>query len=453
MRMVWSIIRVVRSNWEVCVLALTAAFVLSAVCRTVYVAYGPMPSVRTLEESKDLVEALRCVRRRNIPLDIASTGTFRDLLRDEDVAGVLPLAEPCWTGPNIGLMLHSIRLWGRKAVFSHSWATTAFPGLIMYSTPDQLRILLDHSAFLEAFKFNFAIPPFLLESEVGVAVTTNKDPGIAADQGQFHPEKLLQVLAEIGCQADERVYPRRTLQGRREFTINDILSESLWSFHDSQELDFTASAYSRWLLGSATWRNRYGEECSLDQIASRLVERPFGEGSCLGTHLPYALVSLLRANDVEPILSKQTAAKVANRLRELSDVLTRRQQANGAWSLNWYGPFHRTSSNWVWYLGTPPYAELLVTGHQLEWIALAPPEVCPPRDTVKRAVEFMTKTMRELREPLFLTPDLYTLGTHAARALCLIRGVNPYDVYQRLQPTMPGMRRVESSRMSKPESH
>lgn len=384
-------------------------------------------------------DEVRRIPMRAEPLDIKPTGTFRDLITDEELGPIVALEEPCWPGPSVGLMVHALRLWGADATFGPAWKFSSRPPLFVYPSPTQVDILLNHETFEREFRRNYAMPTFLGLGEVGVSVLSSSDADLAATQGQYHRDKLLQVLAEIGIPSGRAVTPRAPASDGRRFTVGDIVTESLWTFSPYQEPEFTTSAYSRWLLAPAVWKTRFGEEYRMDDLVERLLERHDGEGPCLGIHVPYALTSVLRANQVEPILSPAMARRVADRLREVSALLEQRQQEDGSWSLEWNGPFHRTPENWVWYLGVEPYARVLATGHHLEWISLAPPEVCPRREVVKRAIDYLKRTLTRMPEPFFVNVDVYPLSTHAARALCLIRGVSARDIHRRFPVTPPGV--------------
>ena len=73
--------------------------------------------------------------------------------------------------------------------------------------------------------------------------------------------------------------------------------------------------------------------------------------------------------------------------------------------------------------------KLLVTGHQLEWLALAPDEVQPPRETVIRAAQWLARTLTEMDQKDLV--DAYGPYTHAARALCLWRSADPNTLWNK----------------------
>lgn len=395
---------------------------------------APRPEERWVQE-------VERTARRTGPLAIKPTGTFRDLIADEELGPIVALEEPFWTKANIGIMLHSLRLWGAAATFERKWQVVDGPRIERYQCPEQLRILLDRSALLKTFSSHLDTPALLSEGELGVSVLTNLDADITSKQGQAHPDKLLQVLAEIGVPSTREVTILSTGTKRpgSRYTVDDILIEALWCYSPFQEPDFTVSAFSRWLRPPASWTNRFGEHHTLDELVNRLLDRKHGTGACFGAHEFYALASILRANQVEPLVSGPTSAKAGERLREVSGILARSQKEDGSWSVDWSGPFVHPTSGWPAYLDESPNPEVLVTGHHLEWIAMAPPAVCPPRHVVKKAVDYLKRTMTSMTRPFFVRPEFYQPSTHAARALCLIRGVSAQEIHARFPATPPGV--------------
>jgi hypothetical protein len=67
----------------------------------------------------------------------------------------------------------------------------------------------------------------------------------------------------------------------------------------------------------------------------------------------------------------------------------------------------------------------------LEWLALAPEEVQPPRETVVRGAQWLARALVEMDEQDLL--EAYGPYSHAARALCLWRGVDPFEFWQQHQ--------------------
>jgi hypothetical protein len=207
------------------------------------------------------------------------------------------------------------------------------------------------------------------------------------------------------------------LPGGSWFALEDVVRHSLANFDSEQELEFTAVAYSRWLPPETAWTDRYGEEHDFDQLTDALLRRVPQHTACYGCHTPYALVNLLRANERHRILRASTVRRLEARLVEVSRLLERNQDASGVWFGLWYkcsepAPGHSRGLQAIW-----------VTGHQLEWIALAPQRVRPALGCIKRAARAL---VRLLPEHSYMTAaNTYPQFSHACRALALIEEVEP----------------------------
>ena len=75
---------------------------------------------------------------------------------------------------------------------------------------------------------------------------------------------------------------------------------------------------------------------------------------------------------------------------------------------------------------------ILATGHHLEWLALAPVEVQPPRESIIRAAQWLVQAMREV-DARTLDID-YGPFSHAGRALSLWRGNEAFPAWQMTMP-------------------
>ena len=64
-------------------------------------------------------------------------------------------------------------------------------------------------------------------------------------------------------------------------------------------------------------------------------------------------------------------------------------------------------------------------------MALAPPETLPPRESIVRAAQWSVRAMLEVDDHLL--DQKYGPLTHAARALCLWRGMEPYEAWRKLK--------------------
>ena len=207
---------------------------------------------------------------------------------------------------------------------------------------------------------------------------------------------------------------------------------------DRLEYEWSTISYIRYLYPLKQWRNKYGERVGVDALVKELMEKAPEAGPCDGLHRLEALVLLYRVDEAaqaagqKSILSKNDRCKMLGYMKRVSELLVAAQSPEGFWTRQWSK-------------GTPPaelkdevdakaktaamHNKLLVTGHQLEWLALAPEQVQPPRETIVRAGQWITRTLLEIDQKELI--DTYGPYSHAARALCLWRSVEPMDAWKR----------------------
>ena len=352
---------------------------------------------------------------REVPLSFSPRVTFAAEIPDSALTDILDMNRPQFNTVGIPLILHSLRLWGLGADFPTDRPRPGFqsdrvlPGGIMLGMLRDLRIFHENGGRdLEAL---------LLDSEYGVRVVTAQDRLVDARSGSTHPDMYLQVMGECGMPLATTVVP----ESGRTATLRDVLDDSLLRFSMGQELEFTATAYAHYLPPRSTWRNRFGQPCSLAAIADALIERPFGRGACDGMHVPFGLVNLQRADEVEPFLTPRVREAISGRLKEYSRQLVRSQTPEGAWNRDWSGQPTEQEIRWL------PHVDVVAgTGHHLEWMALAKPEDRPPDAVVIKAIHFLRRHVPSLR-------GRYSIGfhgqfpmTHAARAMAMHKGVDPF---------------------------
>jgi hypothetical protein len=98
-----------------------------------------------------------------------------------------------------------------------------------------------------------------------------------------------------------------------------------------------------------------------------------------------------------PILAEPTRSAVIAELGQTSQRLEHVQLASGAWTLDWAKDDPPIASAWLPDDQTGPL--LHATGHHLEWIALAPPELRPKEECIRKAVAWCFSELSAL-EPL-----------------------------------------------------
>jgi hypothetical protein len=348
-------------------------------------------------------------RWRCMPLRVPPVPYIEGTISHDDLRRVALALVPRWTVPKVATVLHAVRLWGLRSHFSDDPPAVRSRSRIL-SGMEMVQLGLDDRFLHESL---VAAESILYRTPSGIAVKYGDTSNLG------HCDQLLEVAAEIGLAAESPVHP----SGGQAGTLNDVIRDSLRSFVIDQELEFTAIAYSRWLPPEDHWTNRFGESTTFDQLAEALLKRPIGQGACYATHVPYALVSILRANDSHRIISSATTERIEKRLRDLSGLLERSQAENGGWFADWAESARASSKN------PPDGLECIyVTGHQLEWIALAPDRVRPPRKTVAKAARLLTELILQDDATTLSNSDNYAPFSHAARALMLLNLVEASEL-------------------------
>ncbi len=351
---------------------------------------------------------------RRVPLTIAPLYDRPDVVSDEQLLDVLHKLRPRFRGPGpkINHVDHALRFWGVESNFRDPECLSG----------EEMRdILLNHAHFREVW--GDQEPPLLECSEDCVGVRTQEGDATAS-----HVDHTIASLAEVGTPLD---FPIHTPEGPR--TMADLLAASLNTFEINQvEYEWSALAYTLYCERLAPFADKYGQEMSFDRLADRLIRERCKLGVCLGNHRLHTLAVMLRADEQQSILSPECRKRVVAHLMKVTGVLVASQDPEGYW-------------NQYWATGEPPRAgddneqsqldplgrKMVATGHALEWWALAPEEILPPRDVVQRAGQWLAKNVMALQDDEIV--DKYTFLSHVGRALALWRGHEPLDFIEAMQ--------------------
>jgi hypothetical protein len=234
---------------------------------------------------------------------------------------------------------------------------------------------------------------------------------------QSHIDKWLACMAEMNVPLTMGI---ETASGPG--TVADVLHESQMRFELSAEIEWTTVATARYFPSPDGWTNRFGTRFTFDMLAQHMLAAPRHRGSCFGIHKLFALVNLLRVHEQVPVLSERIARAVRDHLREVAHDLQRFQHDNGSWTARW-SPVEADSDPRD---DRQAAAEAFrSTGHHLEWIALAPPDLRPPDVCVARAIRYLLRTIPTLEGSFLLTQ--FANLSHCARALVLLKGCDPSD--------------------------
>lgn len=246
--------------------------------------------------------------------------------------------------------------------------------------------------------------------------------------GAAHVDQLLKVLADADIARSTPVVTESA-----SGSIADLLADSIARFSLEQELEFTALAYCRWLPPQTEWRNRFNARFSFDDVARKLCGQPLGTGACNGIHGLQAIAQMLAVDKLHPLLSDSSISQIEGHLRECTLCLEANELPSGGWGDAWSGvagPLPDGEQVW-----SPRFTVISSTGHHLEWIAIAPAELRPATPIVRRAIQALVREVAGMSESDRSNFKHFLPVSHAARALCQLRGESAIRLWQGLAPT------------------
>ncbi len=344
---------------------------------------------------------------RRTPVKVRPQYDYPWIISDDQLATVLFKLRPRLRGPKpkINHVDHALRFWGAEAAFGD-------PDCL--SGREMRDMLVSHGRFVEAW--GPETKPLLIPHPAGTRVRTKQGSATAS-----HVDHTLAGLAEVGTPLD---FPTETPAGMS--TVRSILEGSLRSFSLNQlEYEWSALAYALYLQPVQPWTSSEGQQITFDRLARRIMRQRLSQGVCYGNHRLHALVILLRVDEQHSILSPECRARIIRHLRGATSALALSQAPSGYWNQHWAE-------------GTPPSEDqppgkldplssrLLATGHALEWMALAPEEVHPPREVLVSAGRWLSQTITGMDDEKI--KQNYTFLSHAGSALALWRGHLPAEV-------------------------
>lgn len=333
------------------------------------------------------------------------------LITDDQLRTVLVRLRPIFRHqePKINHVDHALRFWGADAKF-------ADPECL--SGEEMRRLLTDMNVFHEYW--GDASSELLVRGEMGWGVRTQQ--GFATSS---HVDHTLATLAEIGTPLD---FPIETSSA--PLTLRDLLDGALRDFRlNQQEYEWTAVAAATYAVDDSAWISREGERVTFDQMALRLMRQQWVQGVCYGNHRLFSLTALLHLDEQVGLFQDATTRdKIIAHLTEATQRLLESQSEAGYWDQNWYNVARTPTDEG---LSDPLSRRLLATGHALEWWAIAPEEVQPPREAKIRAGQWLAIEVEKMSDDAIR--DNYTFLSHVGRALSLWRGAWPSEHWVRLE--------------------
>ena len=362
---------------------------------------------------------------RENPVDVLSPGDLSALVPVTTVRTLLTQLAPCWFSVKTSRVLHAFRLWGAQATFPADIFDYRAPGRLLDGS-ELKAYLLDHHFFARLLPGE---PAILSKTPYGVMARTFQTPRQAHFTGPLgHSDDLLTACAEMKLLASTEIWVATAADPIRA-QLKDMINESMARFSIHQELPWTVEGLARYLAPRKGWQNRFGERYTFDETVMAMVNAPVGEGPCLGTHTVYALACILRIAETEPIVSGKVIDRIARYLRNVSAMVCAARLPEGHWGPRWSPTISSSQTS-------EQLQSLTATGHHLEWIALAPPELRPARADISKAIDGVLQIWQQ---PGWFTnvaySDCYLDLTHLARALCLLLGnIDPNTLVRRGVP-------------------
>ncbi len=388
-------------------------------------------------------EAQRQVRRMisahpqpvDIPLDrdqaIEITPLFDDpeLVSDDELAAVLKQIVPHFPAKKMkpNHVEHALRTWHVDAKFEDP---DALSGIQMRD------FLVDHGRFLASW--GETTEPLLQDRpDDGIYVRWGRDDG-----SSVHHDHLLVCLTEAGVPLSQPVFTPT----RRDLTFRDVLREALRDFRfDERETEWSVMAFGLWLPPTKNWELADGREMSFDMLAQRLLRGHKQMGTCGGTHRLYSLTVLLRLDDQFDVVSDDVRANIVKHLESVREILKVSQFEDGHWPYNWPNGEEAVKKP---DLSIPQSRHVIVTGHHLEWLSIAPEELHPPREQIRQAAAWIIKTTLDMKDSEIL--DNYTFVSHVGNALAMWRKTTPSKFWMEWEKTHPFVTKPKTPESEKP---
>lgn len=359
------------------------------------------------------------------------------LVSDDELAAVLKQIVPHFPAKKMkpNHVEHALRAWHVDAKFQDPDALSG----------EKLRdFLIDYGRFAASWepeKQTDPRPEPLLQErpDDGVYVQWGRESNSAS----VHHDHLLACLTEAGLPLSQPVFT----PNRRDLTFRDVLRQALRDFrYDEREAEWSVMAFGLWLAPTTkTWRLADGREMSFDLLAQRLLRGHKRMGTCGGTHRLYSLMVLLRLDEQYDILSDDVQATVFKHLESVRDILKVCQFEDGHWPYNWPAGEDAVKKP---DLTIPLYRHVIATGHHLEWLAIAPESLHPPREQIRQAAAWIIQKTIAMNESEIL--DNYTFYSHVGNALALWRKTTPSKFWMEWEQTHPFVPRPKKDEGEEP---
>jgi hypothetical protein len=340
---------------------------------------------------------------------------------DEQLREVLIRVRPPIDPINANHFIHALRLWGPEATFDD-------PRL---PSGAEMRDFFLQDEVFRKWAGNDK-PPLFIRADDGVRTRDFDENFDQRFTSSYHNDDFLATFAESGLSLDT---PMQLRDGPA--TVREFLTATMKRFHaDRYEFEWSVISYLRYLYPLTEFENKFGEKLTASQLVQMCLNGKPGSGPCRGQHRYEALVVLLAIDEQSPGLSPQGRQAVIEHLKKASANLVASQSPAGFWTAKWIDGAAGQGDD-----KASMDEKILVTGHALEWLALAPEEALPPRENIVRAGQWIVQAINEVDEKTLV--ERYGPNSHAVRALCLWRGKEAYPMWQSLPKESPAEKPAE----------
>ena len=360
------------------------------------------------------------IKAREFPIQIETVSGLEDCVTDKQLLVALNASLPLWHPPSIPSLVHELKLWGKDAVFTKEQVGgKGRTGYMMLETLLNDPLCRKDTVILGDDDGGH----YLIDSAYGIHPIQSGTYDAIEYRAETHFGKLMMLM---GLSNVPLSTPVTTASGRVG-TLADLLQDTIMNFGWEQELEFVGCALAYWLPPEKSWSNKFGEIFTFDELMDRLLREPPGKGCCGGTHLVYTVVTLLRVDEQIPILDSKVRARAERWLVSIAKTLEKTQKSDGSWPRDW----GKAGQSGFLY-GDSVLDNITITGHHLEWISLVSEEYRPSKESITKAVASVVDQIGQL--PALRHRSFKTIlpCSHAAKALCLMRDVDPYRVWLEL---------------------
>lgn len=277
---------------------------------------------------------------------------------------------------DVSYLLHHLLNWGQHSQFPQS--------AVALSGPKMLAILAEG----QSDPLYLPRRPLLYRDHDGRSRLAR--PGEIASES--HPDQILASFASLGLPSTFVLHSEDA-----SASIADLIEDAMSNFHLHGELEWTIIALASYAPTSKTWTNRWGRIYSFDAIAEHLLSQPIEEGACNGTHKLFALAVLLRVNSEQRLISPKTHILITNYLADCISRLSAHQRISGQWTPDWPHPLASPDQEKYDQAIFGEARMVQVTGHHLEWLAIAPRDLNISLETSSRALKWCLGALERVK--------------------------------------------------------